>query len=78
MSDAANAAVTDSSNAAFTITAAPTPEPSNAITQETESNNTAATANGQVGAGTSVSGSLSSGTDADWFKFTVTRRAPSR
>ncbi|WP_158502027.1 pre-peptidase C-terminal domain-containing protein [Vitiosangium sp. GDMCC 1.1324] len=73
VSDAANTAVTDVSNAAFSITTStPPPDTSTAITQETESNETAATANGRVGAGTSVKGSISTSTDVDWFKFTVT------
>ncbi len=41
------------------------------ITSETESNDTAATANGRVAAGTGVSGNVSTSTDVDWFKFTV-------
>ncbi|HEY0094259.1 MAG TPA: pre-peptidase C-terminal domain-containing protein, partial [Archangium sp.] len=72
VSDAANASLTDSSNAAFTITVPAPPGPTPAITVETESNDTAAAASGRVGAGTSVSGSLSTSTDVDWFKFTVT------
>jgi endonuclease/exonuclease/phosphatase family metal-dependent hydrolase len=72
VSDAASASVTDTSNAAFTITVPTTPVPTSAITVETEANDTAAAANGRVGAGTSVSGSLATSTDVDWFKFTVT------
>ncbi|WP_083682281.1 pre-peptidase C-terminal domain-containing protein [Archangium sp. Cb G35] len=72
VSDAANATLTDSSDAAFTITVSSGPGPTGPITVETESNDTAAAASGRVGAGTAVSGSLSSGTDVDWFKFTVT------
>jgi len=72
VSDAANTSITDTSNAAFTITVPTTPVPTSAITVETESNDTAAAANGRVGAGTAVSGSISTSTDADWFKFTVT------
>ncbi|QRK08687.1 pre-peptidase C-terminal domain-containing protein [Archangium violaceum] len=73
VSDAGNAAVTDSSDAAFSITSStPPPDSSTVITKETENNDTAATANGRVAAGTSVSGTLSTSTDVDWFKFTVT------
>ncbi|WNG49677.1 endonuclease [Archangium minus] len=73
VSDAANVAVTDVSDAAFAITSStPLPDPTTVITQETENNDTAATANGRVAAGTSVSGALTTNTDVDWFKFTVT------
>jgi endonuclease/exonuclease/phosphatase family metal-dependent hydrolase len=72
VSDAANATLLDTSDAAFTVTVSTTPGPTTAITAETESNDTAATASGRVGAGTSVSGSLATSTDVDWFKFTVT------
>jgi endonuclease/exonuclease/phosphatase family metal-dependent hydrolase len=72
VSDAANISITDSSDAAFTLTVSTTPGPTPAITVETESNDTAAAASGRVGAGTSVSGSLATSTDVDWFKFTVT------
>ncbi|WP_375771673.1 pre-peptidase C-terminal domain-containing protein [Archangium gephyra] len=71
VSDAATTTITDASNAAFTITVPTPPGPTPAITGETESNDTAAAANGRVGAGTSVSGSLATSTDVDWFKFTV-------
>ncbi|WP_257454441.1 pre-peptidase C-terminal domain-containing protein [Archangium lipolyticum] len=71
VSDASNVATSDTSDGAFTITApGPTPDP--VITQETEVNNTAAGANGRVAAGTNVTGSVSTSTDIDWFKFTVT------
>ncbi|QRN95053.1 pre-peptidase C-terminal domain-containing protein [Archangium violaceum] len=71
VSDTANVATSDTSDAAFTITdPGPTPDP--VITQETEANNTAAGANGRVAAGTNVTGSVSTSTDIDWFKFTVT------
>ncbi|MDT8992563.1 pre-peptidase C-terminal domain-containing protein [Curvibacter sp. APW13] len=41
-------------------------------TTETESNNTADTANGSVCSGTAISASLSSTSDLDWYKFDVT------
>ncbi len=45
--------------------------PSGAITTETESNNTSGTANGPVGTGTPVTGSVSTTTDIDYFFFDV-------
>lgn len=41
------------------------------ISTETESNNTAASANGPLGNNKNVSATISSTTDADWFKLTV-------
>jgi subtilisin family serine protease len=41
------------------------------ITSETESNGSSATANGPVGTGVNVSGTLSSSSDDDWFYFDV-------
>ncbi|MEM7246228.1 MAG: S8 family serine peptidase [Acidobacteriota bacterium] len=45
---------------------------SSAITAESEGNDTAATANGPMGSGVGVTGSLSASTDDDWFYFDVT------
>ena len=75
VSDAANAAVSDTSDAAFSIVVAP-PSGGSAITQETESNDAMATASGRVGAGTPVSGAVASATDVDWFRFTATAAGP--
>ncbi|MFL5358484.1 pre-peptidase C-terminal domain-containing protein [Archangium sp.] len=72
VSDAANATSTDSSDAAFSITTSTPTDTTPAITKETENNDTAATANARVGENLAVSGGLSSSTDVDWFKFTVT------
>ncbi|MFY0573967.1 PPC domain-containing protein [Cystobacter fuscus] len=72
VSDASEAAVADTSDADFAITSAPSQDPRAAITQETEANNSAATASGRVGADKNVSGALSSSSDVDWFAFNVT------
>ncbi len=42
------------------------------ITSESENNDTAATADGRVGANKNVSGTVSTSSDNDWFSFTVT------
>ena len=42
-----------------------------AITAESESNNTSGTADGPVGTGVGVAGSISSSSDQDWFYFDV-------
>lgn len=42
------------------------------ITAETEPNNSSSAANGPVGSGVNVTGSISSSTDDDWFYFDVT------
>src|SRR5262249_5001914 len=47
------------------------PSGGGAITSETESNNTSGTANGPVGTGVGVSGSISSASDQDFFFFDV-------
>jgi len=75
VSDASTATVSDTSDAVFAITST-TPPPETPITQETESNGTPATANSRVAANTDVSGAISSATDVDWFKFTVTEAGP--
>ncbi len=67
VSDAANAVTNDISNANFTISSGG----GGFITAETESNNTSGTANGPVGSGVAVSGSVSSSTDVDFFSFTT-------
>jgi endonuclease/exonuclease/phosphatase family metal-dependent hydrolase len=46
--------------------------PADTITAESEGNDTPATANGRVGANLDVAGAVSTSTDNDWFKFTVT------
>ncbi len=66
VSDASASATNDVSNASFTISTG-----GGYITAETESNNTNATANGPVGSGTAVTGSVSSSTDVDYFTFTT-------
>ncbi len=66
VSDAAASATNDVSNANFTIATS-----GGYITAETESNNTSGTANGPVGSGVAVSGSVSSSTDEDYFTFTT-------
>ncbi len=75
VSDAASATTSDMSDAVFTLVAAPPPG-GVAITQESEPNELMATASGRVGAGTAVSGGVSSGTDVDWFRFTVNAAGP--
>ncbi|OJH37884.1 endonuclease/exonuclease/phosphatase family protein [Cystobacter ferrugineus] len=72
VSDASEAAVADTSDADFAITSTPPQDTRAPITQETEANNSVATASGRVGADKNVSGTLSSGTDVDWFAFNVT------
>jgi hypothetical protein len=73
VSDAASTATSDTSDAAFTITVSgPGTDPSAPITAESEANDTPATADSRVAAGTNVSGGISTSTDVDWFKFNVT------
>lgn len=48
---------------------------SGSISSETESNDTATTANGPLGNNKNVSGSISTTSDADWFKVTVNTAA---
>jgi endonuclease/exonuclease/phosphatase family metal-dependent hydrolase len=73
VSDAADATVSDTSNAVFTIASGtPPPDSTTPITQEAEPNGSASLANGRVAANKDVSGAISSPTDVDWFKFTVT------
>ncbi|HEX8539123.1 MAG TPA: endonuclease/exonuclease/phosphatase family protein, partial [Cystobacter sp.] len=72
VSDASAAAVADTSDADFSITSTPPQDSRATITQETEGNNSAATASGRVGADKNVSGSVSSSSDVDWFAFNVT------
>ncbi len=67
VSDASASTTNDISNANFTISE----NTGGFITAETESNNTSATANGTVGSGTAVTGSVSSSTDVDYFTFTT-------
>jgi len=50
----------------------PPPPPGGTITTETETNNSQAAANGPMGSGTAVSGSIASTSDADWFYFDTT------
>jgi subtilisin family serine protease len=47
------------------------PSGGGAITAESESNNTSGTADGPVGTGVGVTGSISSSSDQDWFYFDV-------
>ncbi len=42
------------------------------ISAESESNDSAGTADGEVGNGRAVSGTISTSTDVDWFRFTAT------
>ncbi|WNG15220.1 endonuclease/exonuclease/phosphatase family protein [Cystobacter fuscus] len=72
VSDAAEAAVVDTSDADFSITSAAPQDSRATITQEAEGNNSAATASGRVGADKNVSGALSTNSDVDWFAFNVT------
>ncbi|HEY8209555.1 MAG TPA: lamin tail domain-containing protein, partial [Myxococcaceae bacterium] len=47
------------------------PAPSDSISAETEANDTATKANGPIGNGKAVSGSVSTSTDQDWFSIPV-------
>ncbi|MET0405898.1 MAG: endonuclease/exonuclease/phosphatase family protein [Cystobacter sp.] len=71
VSDASDATVSDTSDADFAIVTTPPVDTSATITQETEGNNSAATANGRVGADKNVSGGVSSSADVDWLRFSV-------
>ncbi len=50
----------------------PPPQNDTSISAESESNDSAATADGEVGLGRAVSGTISTSTDVDWFRFTAT------
>jgi hypothetical protein len=63
-----DATVTDASNASFAVTTGST---GGSISAESEANDSSTTADGPLGNDKNVSGAISTGTDADWFSFTV-------